>query len=163
MAETVHLKLKAAGSDIQGESLQTSLGRENTIECLSFEYSLETAREAGSGMATGRRLHKGVVLTKRIDKSSPLLIKALTENTKLEASFLFFRPNPSGDGTTEQFYKVDLKEARISAFKQWSPDVMVPNAHAIPPMERVEFVFGHINWTYTNGGVQHEDSWAASK
>lgn len=34
MAETVHLFLNAAGSDVQGESTQTSPGRENSIECL---------------------------------------------------------------------------------------------------------------------------------
>ena len=163
MAETVHLKLKAAGTDIAGESTQTSLERENTIECVAFEYALETAREAGSATATGRRLHKAVKITKRIDKSSPLLIKALTENSECDATFKFYRPNPAGDGTTEQFYTVTLGKARISALRQSVPNVMVPNMHAIPPMEEVEFVFATINWTYTNGGVQHEDTWGASR
>jgi type VI secretion system secreted protein Hcp len=163
MAETVHLKLTAAGTAIEGESTQTSLGREKTIECVSFETAIETAREAGSAIATGRRRHLDIVIHKRVDKSTPLLIKALTENTKLEATFMFFRPNPAGDGTTEQFYTVALKEARISSYKQWVPDTMVPNAHAVPPLEEIKFVFGHINWTYNSTGAQHEDSWAASK
>ena len=54
MAETVHLYLKSNSEDIQGESSQTSLGRENSIECLSFVDAVRTAREKGSGMATGR-------------------------------------------------------------------------------------------------------------
>lgn len=37
---------------------------------------VKTAREAGSGMATGRRQYEPVVITRRIDKSSPLLLKS---------------------------------------------------------------------------------------
>lgn len=48
MAETVHLYLKANGADINGESTQTSLGREGSIECLFFEDAVRTAREKGS-------------------------------------------------------------------------------------------------------------------
>ena len=53
MAETVHLYLKANGTDIKGESTQTSLGRQDSIECVYYEQGVKTAREAGSGMATG--------------------------------------------------------------------------------------------------------------
>ena len=34
------------------------------------EYRVMTAREAGSGMATGRRMHKPFVITKELDKTS---------------------------------------------------------------------------------------------
>ena len=37
MAETVHLFLKANGTDIKGESTQTSLGRADSIECVYYE------------------------------------------------------------------------------------------------------------------------------
>lgn len=37
---------------------------------------VKTAREAGSGMATGRRQYEPVVITKRIDKSTPLIAKS---------------------------------------------------------------------------------------
>jgi type VI secretion system secreted protein Hcp len=163
MAETVHLVLKANGTQIQGESTQTSLGRENTIECLAWEQAIETAREGGTAMATGRRQFKPVIIKKRIDKATPLLAKALTENAALEAQFMFFRPNPAGDGTTEQFFTVELKEARIASIKLWVPDATMPAAEAIPPLEQVELVFGNIVWTYNPSGVQHEDSWRASR
>ncbi len=163
MAETVHLFLKANGTDIQGESTQTSLGRENTIECLSWEETVSTTREGGSAIATGRRAHGPIIFRKRIDKSTPLLMKALSENTALEAKFQFFRPNPAGDGTTEQFYTVELKEARISSIKQWVVDSLQPAAEAIPPLEEIQMVFGHVFWTYNATGVQHEDSWKAGK
>lgn len=159
MAETVHLYLKANGTDIKGESTQTSLGRADSIECLSFESSVITAREAGSGLATGRRQYQPIVIRKRIDKGSPLLIKALCENQVIEATFKFFRPNPTGDGTTEQYYTVSIKKARVNAIKLISPDVFIPTSTAEPATEEITFVFHTINWTYTNGGVTHEDTW----
>jgi len=159
MAETVHLYLKANGADIQGESSQTSLGRENSIECLSFHSDVKTAREAGSGMATGRRTYEPLFIESRIDKAVPLLMKALTTNAKIDAQFKFFRPSLTGDGTTEQFYTIEIKNGRIASLKQKSMDVFNPAAANIPPTYEMTFVFHSIVWTYTNGGVTHEDTW----
>ncbi len=163
MAETVHLYLKANGSDIHGESTQHSLNRENSIECVYYKQSVITAREAGSGMATGRRQYEPLLVRKRIDKSSPLIAKALVENQVIEASFKFFRPNPSGDGTTEQFYTVAIKQGRIASINQYVPDTIVPATSTEPPLEEVSFVFHTISWTYTNGGVTHEDTWSGNR
>jgi len=159
MAETVHLFLKANGADIQGESQQTSLGRENSIECLFFEDAVRTAREKGSGMATGRRAYEPLVIRKRIDKSSPLCAKALCNNEVIEAAFKFFRPNPAGDGTTEQFFTINIKEGRVSSIKRTSPDVSDPASATLPAMEEISFVFHTISWEYAPTGATHEDSW----
>lgn len=162
MAETVHLYLKASGTEIKGESSQTSLGRQDSIECVFFEGSVKTAREAGSGRATGRRQYEPMLIRKRIDKSSPLLAKALCDNQKIDAIFKFFRPNPTGDGTTEQFYTIEIKDGRVASIKTWSPDSIEPASSTWPQMEEVSFVFHSITWTYTNGGIEHSDSWSAN-
>jgi type VI secretion system secreted protein Hcp len=159
MAETVHLYLKASGADIKGESTQHSLGRENSIECLYFEQAVKTAREAGSGMATGRRQYEPLLLRKRIDKSSPLIAKALVENQTIIGEFKFFRPNPTGDGTTQHFYSIKIEDGRVSTQKMYVPDTIVPATSTEPPLEEVSFVFHTISWTFTNGGVTHEDTW----
>ncbi len=163
MAETVHLYLKANGQDVKGESTQTSVGRKDSIECVYYEQKVITAREAGSGMATGRRQYEPLLIRKRIDKSSPLLVKALVENAKIEGAFKFFRPNPKGDGTTEQFYTVEIKDGRIASLKQMVPDTIVPASSTEPPLEEVTFVFHTIKWTFTDGGVSHEDTWSANR
>lgn len=163
MAETVHLYLKANGTDIKGESTQVSLERADSIECLSFESAVVTAREAGSGMATGRRRYEPVKITKRIDKATPLLYKALAENQVIEGVFKFFRPNPTGDGTTEQFYTVEIQKGRISEMSSKSPDVINPVSTNNPPTEEISFVFHTITWTYTNGGITHQDTWSENR
>jgi type VI secretion system secreted protein Hcp len=163
MAETVHLYLKANGTDVQGDSTQMSLERADSIECVYYEDSVDTAREAGSGMATGRRRYNPIRIRKRIDKSSPLLYKALSENAAVDGVFKFFRPNPTGDGTTEMYYTIEFKKGRVAGMKTVSPDVIDPVSTNSPAMEEVSFVFGTICWTYTNGGITHEDSWEGNR
>ncbi|AKQ65169.1 Secreted protein Hcp [Myxococcus hansupus] len=163
MAESVHLYLKANGTDIKGDSTQTSLGRADSIECVSYSQKVFTARESGSGLATGRRQYEGIEITKRIDKSSPLLMKALCENQVIDATFKFFRPNPTGDGTTEQFYTVEIKKARINAIQQTVPNAFVPASSNSPPLENISIVFHSISWTITQGGVTHLDTWDAQR
>lgn len=160
MAMTVHLALKANGEDIQGDSTITSLERENTIECLSYRDSVRTAREASSGVASGERTYEPMVISKRIDKSSPLLAKALCNNEVIEGVFKFYRPNPAGDGTTEQYYTIAIEEARISHIIRQSPDSIDPASANAPATEEVGFVFGKIRWTYEPDGIEHIDHWS---
>jgi type VI secretion system secreted protein Hcp len=162
MAETVHLYLKANGADIKGESSQESLGRKDSIECVHYEQEVKTAREQGTGMVTGRRQYQPLRIIKRIDKASPLLMKALTNNEKIDGVFKFFRPNPKGDGTTEQFFSVEIKEGHIASVKDYVPNTLEKEEVHHPPLEEVTFVFKTIKWTFTNGGVTHQDSWSGN-
>ena len=160
MAMTVHLYLTANGTKIDGDSTILSMDRENSIECLSFEDSVRTAREASSGMASGERTYEPIRIVKRIDKSSPLLAKSLCNNEVIEATFKFFRPNPAGDGTTEQHFTVEFQEGRIGSVTRVSPDVIDPASANQPPTEEVTFVFGWIRWCYEPDGVEHIDHWS---
>jgi type VI secretion system secreted protein Hcp len=160
MAMTVHLYLTANGSKIDGDSTILSMERENSIECLSFTDSVRTAREASSGMASGERTYEPIRIVKRIDKSSPLLAKALCNNETIEAKFKFYRPNPAGDGTTEQHFTIEITEGRVASITRVSPDVIDPASANAPPTEEVTFVFGRIVWTYVPDGIEHEDHWS---
>ena len=159
MAETVHLYLTSNGETIEGESTQTSLGRENSTEALSFVDSVRTAREKGSASASGRRTYEPIVFRKRIDKSSPLIARSMCNNEVIEGTFKFFRPNPAGDGTTEHFFTVEFGEGRVASVRRVSPDVIDPASAAEPPTEEVSFVFHNITWTYEPTGASHHDNW----
>jgi type VI secretion system secreted protein Hcp len=156
MAETVHLFLKANGKDIKGDSTQTSLGRDGSIECIYFDHAVDTAREASSGIATGRRTYQPILIKKRIDKASPLLAKAMVNNEVIEAKFQFFRPNPTGDGTTQQFYTIEITKGRLAGLKQ----NVTNTTDAEHPLEEITFTFGEIKWTWMDGGVSHQDTWS---
>lgn len=159
MAMTVHLTLKANGEDVEGESTVTTLGRENTIECFSFDYGVQSASESFSGAPSGQRNYEPIRIAKRVDKATPLLWQALCNNAKVEGTFKFFRPSPAGDGTTEEFYTVEISEARISGIDFSSPDAMGGAGQAEPPTESISFVYNNMIQTYEATGASHEDSW----
>lgn len=160
MAQSVALFLKADGNDIQGDSTIESHGRKDSIECLSFKDAVRTAREKSSGMAVGRRTYEPVSFTKRIDKATPLLAKALCDNEEICATFKFYRPHPKGDGTTEQFFTVELTGGRIAYIERQSPDAIDPARSEKPPFEEVGLVFKRITWTYEPGSKVHSDDWS---
>lgn len=159
MAQSIALFLKSNGEDIKGESTVSSLGREESIECLFFEDSVRTAREKSSGMATGRRTYEPIKFLKRIDKSSPLLARSLCNNEVVEAKFQFFRPSPAGDGTTEHFFTLEVTGARLAYIRRTSPDTIDPASSELPPTEEVGIVFHDITWTYEPSGASHHDNW----
>lgn len=156
MAETVHLTLIAAvGGQIEGDSTETTMGREDTIECFAFEQ-VGKVPMSSSG-ATGRRSYQPIRIVKAIDRATPLLAKALTENQSLTGTFRFYRPSPS-DGTTEQFFTIEIRDGRVASVRQFVLDAGVATQ---PPLEEVTFAFRTISWTFVDGGIVHEDTWTS--
>ncbi|MFC1948753.1 type VI secretion system tube protein TssD [Chloroflexota bacterium] len=158
MAQTVHLKLQIGGNDIVGESTTTTLDREDTIECSSFTCGVEFPRDENTGALADRRLHSPVTISKRIDQTTPLLLKALCEEERVEAEFRFYRPAIAAAGTEEHFYTISLGGARISSVEQQSLDAITGGVDAPPMMEEVSFVFYTITWTYPISGATHRDT-----
>lgn len=157
-AETVHLFLKANGMDVRGDSSQVSLGRENSIECTYYENKIGNAGTdsvAGKEVrSTGEIQYQPIIFRKRIDKSSPYLIKAAMQNQIVQGSFKFYRPNPTGDGTTEQFYTVEIQGGRIESIKQYVPDTINPESSDDPPMEEIVVSYSAITYTFLNNSVK---------
>jgi type VI secretion system secreted protein Hcp len=77
--------------------------------------------------------------------------------------FKFYRPSLAGDGTTEQFFTVEIFEGRIASIKRVSPDCIDPASSADPPTEEVSFVFHTIRWVHVASGVEHQDNWRESQ
>ncbi len=162
MAMNVYLWIRGTTQgEIRGDSTVTSLNREGTIEAFQLEHAVHVPTER-SGMSTEERSHSPIKIVKRIDRSSPLLHQALCNNEELEVTIRFYRPNPAGDGTTEQYYTIRLTQARVSSIKTISPNTIHDLSSNEPPMEEVSFVFGTINWTYEPDGIEHEDAWRSS-
>lgn len=159
MAQTVHLWLQIDGSSVEGESRVATLDREDTIECSSFHYELTAARDA-TGRLTGKRQHAPAKIHKRIDRTTPLLLKALCEKEPVnQAEFRFYRTRVTRTGPTEEhFFTVLLEDGLISSVTQVSEDEIMAGEAAPPMMEEVAFTFQKITWRYEIGGQEHMDS-----
>ena len=154
----VALFLTANGSAVQGDSPQEMT--EGAIECIAFQSAVAAAQRQGSGQATGRRTHEGISIRKPIDRSSPLLAKALCNNEAIEATFKFFRPNPSGDGTTEHYFTVEIENGRVTRIHLVSPDGYANPGDPpfVAAFEDVQFIYNEITWRYEVTGAEHSDT-----
>lgn len=139
-AEAVALVLNVDGIEIHGDSTVRSLGRENTIECLSWDQTV------------GRTSLGTITIRKRIDRSSPSLASAAFAGSVADGTFKFFRPNPSGDGTTQMFYTVRFR-GRITSVQSYVPDLLVPATSTQPPLETVVFTVTSVTYTFTSTGT----------
>src|SRR5204862_7406991 len=73
---------RAQQGDIEGES--TLKGFEKSMVSLEFSHEIVSPREPASGLPTGKRQHKPMVVVKRLDKASPLLQGAMVRNENLQ-------------------------------------------------------------------------------
>jgi type VI secretion system secreted protein Hcp len=157
MALNLYLELTAGGIKVEGEPTEPPAGRENDIECFSFESSVALTRAAGTMTSTGRRKHDAIVVTKRIDKSTPRIAQALVANDRsLGAIFRFFRADPLGQSA--HFYTVEIREAGITSQKHLSPETFDPVKRDLPAIEVVSFIFERIIWRNEDPEVVFEDN-----
>lgn len=156
----IYLKLEIEGTRIEGESSVRLQGREDTIECSSFVWGGQAPFDPATGERSGKTEHTAVEIEKRIDKSTPLLIKALCNNEPVDlAEFMFFRTEK--DGTEEKFYAVRLTGGHISSVTQIGQQRIVAGDTSPPMTEKVAFVFKEIEWKYEIDGGTYADSWAS--
>jgi type VI secretion system secreted protein Hcp len=162
MAESISLTISSNGTNIPGDHPLTSLSRANTIEVLSLEQQLSKTFDRATLMATGRRIYAPLRFSKRLDRATPLLRRALTQNEVVAGNFRWYRPNPVGDGTTEQFFTLTFTGGRITKCTLRLPDTLLPDTSGLPPLEDIELTFSSITWTWVGGGIEHTDTLSSS-
>ncbi len=153
--------LKIEGSK-QGKFPDESGQQRGTQNCVGYQHEVKSPRDAASGLATGRRMHKPIVFIREIGKSSPLLMKAMTDNEVL-TSVVMEVWEQNNTGQMVQIYTITLTNARCVGVRQWSDVGSNQRTPSSGAMEEVSFTYEKITWTWTNGGITHEDSWSSSR
>jgi type VI secretion system secreted protein Hcp len=162
MALNAYLTLKGQKQgDIKGSVTQK--GREGKIMVIAVSHDIISPRDAASGLPTGKRMHKPFVVTKELDKSTPLLYNVLCNNENITTWELqFWTPQisaTSGTGAEKQHYTVKLVNANIASiafrmFNNKNPDLM-----KYTECEEVAFTYQKITWTWVDGGITADDDW----
>ena len=132
-------------------------GIDQPIECLAYEQSVRQPKSGSSGQASGAPVYDDIVCRKRIDASSPALLKAVSTGQHLKKAVFKFTTEGSADS-----YTVTISDVRVTGVKQFSPGTSERPAAAgsaprpmapgpitskQPAMEDVSFGFAKIEWS----------------
>lgn len=149
MSSHVYLKLTSATHGaFPGTSMQK--GFEDQIPLVNTYHHLEKISGA-TGRSRATATISPFVITKKIDKTSPMLFLSWTLNDLFSQFKLsYYRPRPMGAFAID--YTVELFDAKIIRIEQL---MVSAEAHDLTERETVSFVFGRMVLRY-DGGYEAE-------
>ncbi len=164
MALNAYLKLKGQKQgEIKGSVTQK--GREGSIMVIAVSHEIVSPRDAASGLPTGKRQHKPFVITKELDKASPLLYNILVNNENIsEWQLQFWTPQLSaatGAGQEKQHFTIKLTNANIAGIDFRMANNKHPELMKFAEYEEIAFTYQKIEWTWNDGGITAMDDWEA--
>jgi type VI secretion system secreted protein Hcp len=139
-------------------------GREGLILVMAISHEIVSPRDAATGMATGKRQHQPIVITKEVDIATPLLNQIMVENTPItEAIFNFYGTDPTNPipGLETNIYSIILQNVFISRIELTLHNLLEDQKRNAPLVEKVSFVYSQIEWKWTNGNISGHDKWEA--
>jgi type VI secretion system secreted protein Hcp len=151
----LQLEGSAQGS-IEGES--TDAGHEGWIEILGFDHSVTITRDPNGQPKPGKLHHQPLKVTKYIDKASPSLLEAWINSEEFNTFRLEFM-RLGGGGLPENYYTVELTNARIVGIRQVKLNTDNPDNNWSQDMESVHFTYDTVIRTFEDGGITYEAAW----
>jgi type VI secretion system secreted protein Hcp len=160
MALNAYLRMKGQKQgDIRGSVTQK--GREGKIMVIAVSHDIISPRDPAPGLAAGKRQHKPFVITKELDKSTPLLYNALVNNENIiEWELQFWTPAPNG--IEKQHYTVKLTNASIASIDFRMPNTKHPDLAKLAEYEEVAFTYQKIEWIWIDGPITATDEWSSA-
>ena len=160
MALNAYLKLTGQKQG-QIKGSVTQKGRENKIMVIAVNHEVNAPVIAGASHGVSKIQHHPFIITKELDKSSPLLYSAMIRNENMTEFILeFWTANATasaGTGTEVQHYTVKLSNARIIDIKFCMLNNKNPELMRYSEYEEVSFVYEKIEWTWVAGGITAYD------
>jgi type VI secretion system secreted protein Hcp len=138
----------------------TAKGQEGSIVVLSTSLAITSPRDATSGLPTGQRVHQPIVITKELDKSSPILWNMLVTNENISNVTIKY-VRAAANGAEPQIYQIKLTNASISSITFHQPNSALADSRAVNEYEDVTFTYQKIEWTWNDGGITSTDEWTA--
>lgn len=148
MANRIYLRLEGnkQGLISKGCSSPESIGnkyqRGHEDQIFVYSFSHDIFREKNI-------IHHPVIISKLIDKSSPLLGVSITENEMLTCELIFYRTGISG--VQEKYYTVRLTKAAIVNISSHYPNALTHND--AQPHESITLSYESITWRHCSAGT----------
>lgn len=139
-----------------GNSYQAGHEKESVIK--GYTHNITIPRDPLSGQPSGQRVHSPFVVTKLLDKASPLLMNALvTGETLPRIEIKKYRTNY--EGKLEHYYTTILEDAVIVDINSDAPHVIGEKERDVAPLEHVSFSYRKISWRHEIASTSGEDDW----
>jgi len=159
MSTQAYLLIKGSqqGFISSGAATQESIGTDYRTELVDeilvkkFSHQIIVPRDLQTGLPTGGpSVHKPLMITKMVDKTSPLIMGALTTREKLsEFQLTWYRPSAE-TGSEELYYTIAL-EGAVVVDVQTRND---PETDNFSHLEDVYFAYQRITWTHLVANTQ---------
>jgi type VI secretion system secreted protein Hcp len=122
----------------------------------NLRYALISPRDAASGLASGKRQHKPITITKEVDSATPLLFNTLCNNENIYRllNIHFAQTNPQG--AEEPYFSIKLTNAMVTGVERIRPGRKGKDTNEL---EEIEFTFAKIEITWAGGGKTARDDW----
>ena len=134
----------------------------NTAESMGNGFQSEhedqiTVLAFNHGVAwENKSVHSPIQITKKIDKSSPILAQACSDGDELSCTLTFYRHAPKG-GIQEPFYEISLTGALIKSVRVDMPHVA--NASGSEMEEIISISYRDIQWKHLSATTNAYSSW----
>ena len=136
-------------------------GHEDEVLCQAFEHVVSVPMDSQSGTATGKRVHRAMVITKAVDRATPMLYNAMVNNERLtKVTIKHYRIDPTG--VEQNHFTVELENAIVSSIRASAPNYLDPAKEQFTYTEEVSFAYQRITWTWVVGGVMSMDEWIST-
>lgn len=146
---------KMQGRISAGCSTQASIGNKcqiahaNEIMVLSYSHNMTTIGNIS------RPTHNPLVITKNVDKSSPLLAQALSNREEISCTISFYRTSTSG--FEEKFFTIEIEGGLIADLTLDMPHVVIQND--VEPQEHLAIRYREITWRHHLASTSGYASW----
>ncbi|HYV91765.1 MAG TPA: type VI secretion system tube protein TssD [Chitinophagales bacterium] len=131
------------------------------IMVIAFDHEIDSPRDAGTGQAIGKRIHKPLMITKPVDASTPVLYEMLVTSEIIKVcDILFWQQKP--DGKESLIYTLKLSDVSISEIHSVLRDTQASSATPFF-VDNVFFTYRKIEWTWMEGPITASDEFTSGK
>ncbi len=134
-------------------------------EIIALDHDVSSPRDAASGLATGRRLHKPMVLTMELGRLFPLFHQAIFTNDTIEKMEIMFWSSrqhgqiASAAGKMLNVYTIILTNATVCDVRTASRNSKNPENTKYEVYQEVQFTYQKIESIYKDGNITGMDDW----
>ncbi len=139
---------------------QWQSGHTDESRVFKFEEGATVPTDPASGQPTGSRVYKPSVVTKAIDKASPLLRQAMADGELLKIEIKEYRVSTAGQ--LEHYFTTTYTDAVITGIDKCTPEEGM-GEEVLQPREAISFTARKIDWTHAKAGTSASDDWRAPK